>query len=375
MKIRILETKKNKIMKKIYGLAIGILFPLFTFSQNAKCPYGMNASTFNTYYNTIRSNIDAYQKLQTAKNLVQTNCVSSYQVKELARVLYSDQDRVELCKAAYANTTDQENFYDVYDAFAYFSNVFRLHDYISSLKGTGTSTTNTTSTWPNTTNTQVTYTFPALNYPNHTIYVGVMGCVSPMTDLDFNAQVGETMKKTTDALKLDYLKTLQNTYCITVAQIMKFSLLMTDEKSRLDWFKLAYAKAYDKANYLSCDACLTNSTYKTEFTGFCKTNGLYIGSACSVSETEFESIKSTLLAESFNNTRLTLGKQILEAKKCFTAAQIQSFVKLYDYESSRLEIAKFAYDYCTDKSNYYLVNDAFSFSSSKTDLTNYIQTK
>ena len=83
-------------------------------------------------------------------------------------------------------------------------------------------------------------------------------------------------------------------------------------------------------------------------------------------------IKNTINNSSFDNTKITLGKQVIAAKKCFTVGQIKEILGLYSFESSKLEVAKYAYDYCSDKSNYYQVNDVFSFSSSKDDLTKYL---
>lgn len=44
-------------------------------------------------------------------------------------------------------------------------------------------------------------------------------------------------------------------------------------------------------------------------------------------------------------------------------------------ESDKLEYAKFAYNYCIDKNNYWEINDVFNFSSSVDKLNEYISTK
>lgn len=59
------------------------------------------------------------------------------------------------------------------------------------------------------------------------------------------------------------------------------------------------------------------------------------------------------------------------AKKCFTVSQIKSIVKTMSFENDKLEVAKYAYDYCIDKQNYYQLSDVFDFSSSTTDLMNF----
>jgi hypothetical protein len=89
---------------------------------------------------------------------------------------------------------------------------------------------------------------------------------------------------------------------------------------------------------------------------------------------DFQKLKQTLQGESFENTKLKIAKQFIAANY-FTAAQIKELANVFSYENSKLDIAKFAYDYTIDKGNYFMVNDVFSYSSSKEALMEYIGTK
>lgn len=93
-----------------------------------------------------------------------------------------------------------------------------------------------------------------------------------------------------------------------------------------------------------------------------------------MNERVFEQFKQTLRNESFENTRVTLAKQTISTN-FFTALQVKDIVNLFSFESSKLDIAKYAYDFTVDKGSYFVINDAFSFSSSKDELNNYIRTK
>jgi len=55
-----------------------------------------------------------------------------------------------------------------------------------------------------------------------------------------------------------------------------------------------------------------------------------------------------------------------------TAQQVASIMNLFDFESTKLDFAKFAFSHTVDPQNYWIVNDAFSFSSSISDLQHYI---
>jgi hypothetical protein len=87
---------------------------------------------------------------------------------------------------------------------------------------------------------------------------------------------------------------------------------------------------------------------------------------------DFEGAVTMLSKESFDDDRLTMAKQIV-AKNPMTVDQIAQICQLYKFESNKLEFAKFAYPYCVEKNKYFMLNDVFTFDSSKRELNEYIQ--
>jgi len=87
---------------------------------------------------------------------------------------------------------------------------------------------------------------------------------------------------------------------------------------------------------------------------------------------DFNQLKQAIKNESFNDTRQSIAKQMI-ASNFFTSAQAKEIVQLFDFESSKLEIAKYAYKYTVDKNNYFTLLDAFAFNNSKNELLQYIQ--
>lgn len=53
---------------------------------------------------------------------------------------------------------------------------------------------------------------------------------------------------------------------------------------------------------------------------------------------------------------------------CITSNQAGMMARLHDFESGRLDYLKFAYNYCSDKSNYHVNLDLLDFDSSKEEL-------
>lgn len=86
---------------------------------------------------------------------------------------------------------------------------------------------------------------------------------------------------------------------------------------------------------------------------------------------DFIDAKSSIESKTFADSKMTIAKQITKAN-CPTAEQIRDFTKLFTFESGKVDYAKFAYDYCYDKANYYKVNDAFQFESSIDELNDHI---
>ncbi len=87
---------------------------------------------------------------------------------------------------------------------------------------------------------------------------------------------------------------------------------------------------------------------------------------------DYEAAYQMVSKESFDKSKLTLAQQVVSANP-MSASQILGLCKLFSFESNKLEFAKFAYAYCTDKNKYFLLNEAFTYESSKRELDEYIR--
>lgn len=99
-----------------------------------------------------------------------------------------------------------------------------------------------------------------------------------------------------------------------------------------------------------------------------------VGCAWPMSQTDFEGIKASVKSKTFESTKLTLAKQAL-GNQCILTSQIVEIMGLFTSESSKLDIAKWAWDYTYDRGNYYKINDAFTFSSSIDELDEFLKGK
>ena len=85
----------------------------------------------------------------------------------------------------------------------------------------------------------------------------------------------------------------------------------------------------------------------------------------------FGQLKNTINNQWFDSGKLQVAKQAISMNS-LTPAQVAELIQLFSFESSKLEIAKMAFANTIDKQNYYIVNNAFWFSSSVAELDQYI---
>jgi Domain of unknown function (DUF4476) len=96
--------------------------------------------------------------------------------------------------------------------------------------------------------------------------------------------------------------------------------------------------------------------------------------SASMSATAFKEAKTSVESKPFDETRLSIAKTLTSAN-CLTSAQIRDLCGAFSFEETKLDFAKYAYDYCFDTSNYFMVSEAFTFDSSVEELNAYIQSK
>ncbi len=87
---------------------------------------------------------------------------------------------------------------------------------------------------------------------------------------------------------------------------------------------------------------------------------------------DFADAKTSITSKSFEDSKMTTAKQVLKSS-CMSTDQIKDVMSLFSFEESKLTFAKAAYDRCSDKQNFWKLNDAFTFESSIDDLNNYIE--
>jgi len=309
-------------------------------------------------------------RLQVAMAIATNNCLSVDQVKSITALFAEDYNKLDFAKAAYMNTVDKENYYFVYDAFAYFSTAFMLHDYIAA-----------TDAHPHDYippyEPPVVVNFPPLDYPEAINYQGPANCESPMRDGELMNLATDIASSGNEADKLMMLTQAMQNNCITVAQMMKLASLLNSEPNRLSFVKSACNSVFDLGNLPAGAQLFAHIPNKSAYNDYITNviRNATLPPPCSVSNQEFGRMLESIRKETFNSTKVTLAKQIIRSGKCFTTRQISEIVKLFTFDDTRLDIAEYAWDFTIDRENYYQLTEVFTFSSTKDSLLKFISEK
>lgn len=81
-----------------------------------------------------------------------------------------------------------------------------------------------------------------------------------------------------------------------------------------------------------------------------------------------------IAASPFEATQLKAAKNVAE-RNCLYTSQVKEIMYVFDFESTRLSFAKFAYDHTYDQENYAALTEALNSGKAKDDLERFIAAK
>lgn len=98
------------------------------------CPWPLSPQDFAAVKQSIASKSFEDSKLTIAKQVINSNCLLSSQVKEIMLLFSFEDTRLELAKHAYGYTFDIGNYYKLNDAFTFESSIEELNEYIGAFQ-------------------------------------------------------------------------------------------------------------------------------------------------------------------------------------------------------------------------------------------------
>jgi hypothetical protein len=345
----------------------------------------MSNVAFQQSLRSITSITNPAQRLSKATAIVRSNCLSTIQIGEIMRAFNNDDQKFSIASGCLNSITDYGNVYFLMDEFAHFSTAFMFYDQL--MRGT-----------PPITQVPVPIveppvvvpppapaplmTFPVLNYPSVNMYNGPRNCDAYLAESDFMVFAQDIFNRQGENLRMDASISLVSRTCLSVAQAMKIATLLTLENNRMEFLKAAYSRIFDEANYDQAQQVFNHQPNKFAFAEILKAKRLaalppspvvQAPPPCVVSAEQFRMLRETLAREGSSSSRVVIAKNQIPPMKCFTSQQMKEILNLYSSSMDRLDVAKFAYQYVTDKDNYFLtVSSLFNSSLDRENLSNFV---
>jgi hypothetical protein len=124
----------------------------------------------------------------------------------------------------------------------------------------------------------------------------------------------------------------------------------------------------------STNTSYTTTTTTTSTSTPATVNTKTANTSCALSETDFRNGIDAVRSKSFAETKMSTAKQALK-NKCVTTEQVKGFASEFTFENDKLDFLKYAYEFTSDKNNFYLLSSVFEHESTMEDLNEYIDSK
>ena len=85
--------------------------------------------------------------------------------------------------------------------------------------------------------------------------------------------------------------------------------------------------------------------------------------------TVFQTLKSKVKEQAYDDARLDLVKQYINSEAPLNCEQLGELLDVFSFEAGKLELAKFAYPFLTDKDQLHSIHNRFKFQSSLSELS------
>lgn len=93
-----------------------------------------------------------------------------------------------------------------------------------------------------------------------------------------------------------------------------------------------------------------------------------------ITRRDMEALEQKVKARITDTDKLRIIKTALTSRS-YTTEQVRKIIKWLNFDSSKIDFAKWAYDGVSDRKNYWKLDDAFSFSSTKDELNDFLSGK
>ena len=224
---------------------------------------------------------------------------------------------------------------------------------------------------------------------------GFSGCQFPLNEIAFKVQLDRVKSQNTSSGKQIVADKIAQQNCLTAIQVYQLSNALYLSNDKLALAKFCYTRCFDPQHYEEVYKAMTTNMMVKDLDAYITaqqqnntinlqpikptrqtvvTSPAYngtLGCAMPMANNDFNAVKETIQDADFEATKISTAKTII-SNNCFTVDQIIVITKMFDFEATKLEFAKYAYRYTYDKGNYFKVNTVFDFDASKEEMNRFV---
>lgn len=201
---------------------------------------------------------------------------------------------------------------------------------------------------------------------------------------------GRVQDRSMDGDKLKLVQSVLTNRTYYTEQLRTMLGWFSFESTKLEFAKWAYDNAIDKENYWKLEDVFSFSSSKNELTEYVDARKTTVPvrdnrnryndrdyeynnyNPRAISDQDVTDLGSRVKDRITDSDKLQLVQSVLKGKEYYTD-QLRTMLGWFSFESTKLDFAKWAYNQTLDSENYWKLEDVFSFTSSKDELNEYVQ--
>ncbi len=380
-------------MKRITTLIIAMVLS-FSITKNIEAQ-NISWSTSDGFSNTIvtiQTTNNQQTRYTNALNYFSSTHATTKQLQDVCFYLNNDQEKYNLCVAAYPNIIDKDNFINVYNSFSSISNAIKLYrdtqgkDELLSLQ------------YSNQLNVEQDINtkfdllihqgniFLSANKFDEAITVFLEAKTLKPQDPTPSLKIEEARKWKQELANLnnqqdqnsikfdaqiqqgDHLLTY-NIFDEAIASYEVAMMLKPEDQTAYARIKEANRRKqeFKDAEILEAEVVEEDDVEIVETIEI-------IEETCITEESKFSHIMSTIESQTFSRDMKEMTKKQV-SKNCLSMDQFKEIVPLFSMDDDKLELMQFYFDYAEYPDKMYLFRDLLTFSSSKKEFDDFLINK
>lgn len=366
-----IKTRIEKTMNKATTFIITTLFSL-SMTQIIQAQ-NISWSTTDGFTNTIitiQTTTNQQTRYNNALNYFSSTHATTKQLQDVCFYLTSDQEKYNLCVAAYPNIIDKDNFINIFNSFSSFSNAIRLYRDTQGKDELLSVQYNYQLNLEQDRNAKFDLLMHqgdillSVNKFDDAIAAYLQAQTLKPEDPTPGLRVQEVRRWQQELANINHQQNHVNVQFESLIQqgdhLLSYSLF---DEAISSYEQAMTLKPGDQTAY---NRIKEANRRKQEYT-YLET----VEAPCATGSSEFSHILTTVKSQSFADERKEMAKKQI-SKNCLSMEQMRELVPLFNMDDDKLEIIKFMYDYAEYPDKMYLFRDLLTFSNSKKEFDDFL---